>query len=51
MTEIELNNLLELLQKANKESLVDISNYSDNIYSIDWIFDDNGKIIIKIMEI
>ena len=51
MTEIELNNLLELLQKVNEESLIDISDYSDNIYSIDWVFNDNGKIIIKIMEI
>ena len=50
-TKIELNKLLELLQKANKESLIDIFDYSDNTYSIDWIFTDNGKIIIKIMEI
>lgn len=52
MTETELNNLLELLQKANKESLIEVSDYNDNIYSIDWIFADyNNKIMIKIKEI
>lgn len=50
-TKIELNKLLESLQKANEESLIDIYDYNENIYSIDWIFADNGKIIIKIMEI
>lgn len=51
-TQIELNKLLELLQKANEESLIDIYDYNENIYSIDWIFADyNGKIMIKIKEI
>ena len=50
-TKIELNKLLELLQKANEKSLIDVFDYNENIYSIDWIFTDNGKIIIKIMEI
>lgn len=51
-TKIELNKLLELLQKANEESLIDIYDYNENIYSIDWIFADyNGKIMIKIKEI
>ena len=51
MTEIELNKLFELLQKANEESLIDISDY-ENVYSIDWIFAEyNGKIMIKIKEI
>jgi hypothetical protein len=51
-TEIELNKLLELLQKANEESLIDIYDYNENIYSIDWIFAAyNGKIMIKIKEI
>jgi hypothetical protein len=50
-TEIEINSLLELLQKANEESLIDVFDYNENIYSIDWIFTDNGKIIIKIIEI
>lgn len=51
-TKIELNKLLELLQKANEESLIDISDYNENVYSIDWIFAEyNGKIMIKIKEI
>lgn len=49
MTKIELNKLFELLQKANEESLIDVSDYNENTYSIDWIFTDyNGKIMIKI---
>lgn len=49
MTKIELNKLFELLQKANEESLIDISDYNENTYSIDWIFTEyNGKIMIKI---
>lgn len=51
-TKIELNKLLELLQKANEESLIEISDYNENVYSIDWIFTEyNGKIMIKIKEI
>ena len=49
MTKIELNKLFELLQKANQESLIDVSDYNGNTYSIDWIFTEyNGKIMIKI---
>ena len=47
-TEMESNKLLELLQKANKESLIEVSDYNDNIYSF---ADYNNKIMIKIKEI
>ena len=47
MTQEEKDKLLELLKKANEESLLSIYDAEENYYEVNWIFMDR-EIIIKI---
>lgn len=55
MTQADKKLLLLLLSKAREEGLLHIYDYEDNIYMIDWLFEDGqngqfGKICMAISE-
>lgn len=50
MTEEEKELLLSLLQKANKNNLIRVYDYDENLYDIDWIYLED-EIYMKIKEI
>lgn len=50
MTQEEKELLLLLLQKANKDSLIRVYDYDENLYDVDWIYLED-EIYIKIKEV
>ena len=50
MTHEEIEQLLDLLRKANENCQIDIYDDSETFYEADYIFSDRNKIIIKIKE-
>lgn len=50
MTKEELDLLEKLLKKANENALIKMYDKDEQIYEIDYIFQDSGDICIKINE-
>ncbi len=51
MTENEKALLFSLLEKANKENLLHIYDDNENVYKVDWMYQETKEITIKVKEV
>ena len=48
MTKEEFNKLLKLFEKAKEEGIITIYDKNEDYHYIDYVFEDNGELFIKI---